>query len=72
MSTRCKFKCESVKHDVNGGSVVLVPVTSTNPENSLFFKWTPHGKFEMGTINKDVIAMFVPGEDYYIDITPAK
>lgn len=70
---RCKFRCEK-KVLVAGevGSVELVPVTSGNEENEKFFKWTPWGKLEFGTINETALKGFEPGKEYYIDITEAK
>lgn len=69
MISRAKFKCESVTHTINGGSIKLVPVTNTSEENSKFFRWTPYGSIEIGTINTDVIGNFIPGKEYYVDFT---
>lgn len=68
----CKFKCESVTHNVNGGQVKLTPVTSGSEENETFFKWTPFGEFTMGTINQGSMGLFVPGKEYYITISEEK
>ncbi len=69
---RAKFKVDEVAQTVNGGKVTLSPVTSGSPENEKFFKWTPYGKIEMGTINPDAISQFVPGKEFYLDFTPAE
>lgn len=71
MSVRCKYKCESVNYTVDGAKIVMVPVISGSKENETFFKYTPWGKFEMGTVNLDAAATFIPGQDYYIDISAA-
>ena len=72
MSVRAKFEVESVTETKGGSfSVKLNPVTSGSPENDSFFKWTPYGKIEIGTINKDAAAQFVPGSQFYVDFTAA-
>jgi len=65
--TRAKFKVDEVATTVSGTTVRMTPVTSGSPENESFFKWTPFGKIEMGTINPDV--KFIPGKEYFIDFT---
>lgn len=42
-----------------------------NHENSKFWDASPAGIFELSVINLAAAAMFVPGKEYYIDITPA-
>ena len=69
---RAKFKVDEVSQTVSGGNVVLSPVTSGSPENEQFFKWTPSGRLEMGTINPDAIKQFEPGKEFYIDFTEVK
>lgn len=70
--TRCKFICESKTQNRNGHSIKLVPVTHGSAENESFFKWTPYGSLEIGTINDEAAAQFVPGKEYYIDMSPAE
>ena len=72
MSVRAKFKCESKTLTVNGAQVTLVPVTTGSKENEEFFKYTPYGKLEVGTINADAAKQIEPGKEYYIDISPAE
>lgn len=69
MSVRAKFKCETVTLNQAGAVVTLFPVTSGSKENESFFKWTPGGKIELATINKDAVPMFVPGKEYYVDFS---
>lgn len=71
MVTRCKFKCDSVTFNMSSANVLLTPVVTGSKENESFFKYTPYGKFEFGTINKDAAEQFVPGNEYFIDITQA-
>ncbi len=67
--TRAKFKCNSVTNMVDSKSIELVPVTTGSEENYQFFKWTPSGKIELYCLNENV--QFTPGQEYYIDFTPA-
>lgn len=69
MKVRCKFRCESLTVSKSGTQVELVAVTSGSPENQSFFKYTPYGTMKFGTINDEAAAQFVPGNEYYIDIT---
>ena len=64
-TTRAKFKCTSVTVTEIGSTILLEPVTQGSPENENFFKWTPFGKIEIGTINPSVT--FNPGKEYYVD-----
>lgn len=70
---RAKFKCEEVKAqpDSLGTTITLTPVTSGSEENEKFFKYTPWGKIEMGTINVEASQYFEVGTEYYIDFTKA-
>lgn len=50
--------------------VKMSPVFSDKPdsENKAFWDATPQGSFEMSCIHE---GSFEPGQEYYIDITPA-
>lgn len=72
---RCKFTCQSVtkrQHwDRNKGllyNAEFIAVTDGSEENKKFFEATPLGKLDVGTFKED---LFVVGQDYYIDISPA-
>lgn len=72
MIIRAKMKVESLElHGDGGGMVRMTPVTSGSPENESFFKWTPSGKLELGTVNKAVMDQLELGAEMYIDISPA-
>lgn len=72
MQVRAKFKCDSRTQMANGlCSVSLTPVHEGSEENKQFWKWTPGGKIDLYTINAEAAAAFEPGEEYYIDFTPA-
>lgn len=66
---RAKFECHEVAKTVHGQTVRMRPVTGGSKDNDSFFKWTPCGNLEMGTVNSDV--NFEPGKKYYLDFTEA-
>ena len=68
---RAKMKCVSITNTQNGSSIKLEPVIAGSPENEEFFKWTPYGFCELGTINDEVIKQFKPGKEYYVDFSDA-
>ena len=68
---RAKFRCESKTQYANGVQVNLRAVTSGSKEYEEFFKWTPSGNFEMGTLNAAAAAQFEPGKSYHLDFTTA-
>lgn len=72
MSVRAKFKVESVtSNGVEGGNVKLTPVMSGSPENESFFRWSPWGAIEIGTVNEAAFAQFEIGAEFYVDFTKA-
>lgn len=68
---RAKMKCVSVTKNENGSVIKLEPVTTGSPENEDFFKWTPYGVCEIGTINEKFAEKFIPGKEFYIDFSEA-
>ena len=68
---RAKFKLTKRNEDTAGFSLTFEPVTTGSAENDRFFKFTPWGKVEMGTVNADAAKAFVVGGEYYLDFTPA-
>lgn len=53
-------------------SIELSPVVNGSEENKQFFKWTPSGKIELGTLNLEAAKQFKVGHEYYIDFTSAE
>ena len=41
------------------------------PEDVEFFKWTPYGTLEFGTINYDAAEGLEIGTEYYVDVVKA-
>lgn len=73
---RCKFKCVSVEKAASwnkgmGGFLYTAkfePVTSGSAENDSFFAHTPCGGMTIGQYEEDA---FIPGNEYFIDISIA-
>lgn len=74
MSTvRAKFKVHSVTESEGGlKTATLHPVVGGSPENEKFFKYTPGGQINLGTINPAAAEQFVPGRQFYVDFTAAE
>lgn len=80
MSVRAKFRVVSLKQThlnmstgTEIGTVVeLLPVTSGSDENKEFYKWTPSGKIELGTLNESAAKAFEIGKEYYVDFNCAE
>lgn len=73
MTVRAKFKVTSITETEGGNKQIkLQPVTSGSPENAEFFKWTPYGSIDMGTVNPAAAEQFKPGAEFYVDFTPAQ
>ena len=77
---RAKFKCVSLTRESMGVSseigtkIKLLPVYGTNDpadENSKFFRYTPSGVVELGTINDEAAKEFEIGKEYYLEFTKA-
>lgn len=69
---RCKFKCDSKTVDGNGDAQIsMSPVYTGSPENEQFFRYTPSGSFQFGTVNKAAADQIEEGKEYYIDIIQA-
>lgn len=76
-TTRCKFYCQGVtkrvykeagKPDSFTYEAEFSVVCDGSAENKEFFKWSPWGSLKLGTHRED---RFVPGKEYYLDITGA-
>lgn len=72
MMVKAKFKCDSVTISTSGEFVNLSPVTSGSEENKSFSKCTPSGSLSMMVTNEALFGHFIPGKEYYLDITIAE
>ena len=66
---RCKFRCTQKSEVETGYVITLVPVNRGTEENEKFFRYTPFGKMEFGTVNSDAAKQFEVGKEYFIDFT---
>lgn len=81
---RAKFRCHTVhdhtSEDKDGkvyGTLAIEasPVYSTDPEheNKAFWDASPSGKFEISVTNPTAWPLLPkPGQEFYIDLTPAE
>ena len=51
--------------------IKLNVVVDGSPENKEFFKWTPSGQIELGTLNQKAWEQFPLGAEMYVDFTLA-
>jgi hypothetical protein len=79
MTVRAKFYVSEVKESLyqsqNSGTLTtikLMPVVSGSEENKQFYRWSPSGSIDLGTVNPAVVEQFHIGDEFYIDFTPAK
>ncbi len=72
MPVRCKFNCVSKKEVETGFIIEMQPVTCGSKENEEFFKYTPYGRMEFGTVNHEAAKQIEVGKEYFIDITAAQ
>lgn len=70
MKTRCKVVCTKETRTITGKEYTFMPVTATSPENQDFFKFTPYGEFNFGSVNENV--NFDVGKEYFVDFTEAE
>lgn len=70
---RAKFKVISVEPTSEGcATIKLSPVIGGSAENDEFYKWTPSGSIELGTVNAAAAAQFAEGKEFFVDFTPAE
>lgn len=81
MAVRAKFYVTAItqtKSNWNGQdgeiltTVKLAPVSGGSEENKQFFRWSPAGSIDLGTVNPAVVAQMHIGDEFYVDFTPAK
>jgi hypothetical protein len=68
---RAKFKVECITKYAHGTQVQLSPVTCGSEENEKFYQYTPGGGMSLMMIKDDVAELFIPGKEFYIDISAA-
>ena len=72
---RAKMRCDSKVERHDGGKPIFEvefhPVSDADGENAKFYHYTPGGVLKLATINKSAADQFSPGNEYYVDISPA-
>lgn len=73
MATRAKFKVNHITVFEHSREVELVAVypDKETPENKSYWENTPSGKLTMNITNPAAFSQFVPGKNYYLDISEA-
>jgi hypothetical protein len=75
MSVRAKFAVVGIEKTKYGQDVMqtikLNPVSSGSEENKMFWRYSPSGRIELGTVNAEAAAEFELGGEYYIDFSKA-
>jgi hypothetical protein len=54
-----------------GAVIKLNPVMSGSDENEKFYRYSPSGSIELGTVNEEAAKQFEIGKEYYVDFNPA-
>lgn len=72
-SVRAKFVVQSVKETKSGTEEVeMRPVMGGSEENEKFWEASPYGSLELGIDNEEAHGIFEPGDEFYVDFTPAE
>ena len=74
MNVRCKFRLIEIRNHAGCAAQTFVfsaAYDKSIPEEQLFARFTPSGRFEMYVDNPPVQAQFKLGGEYYFDVTPA-
>lgn len=72
MTVRAMFTCDEKIETRDGYRLKFSAVVGDSELAARFFKYTPYGRIEMGTVNETAAALFKPGKAYYLDFTPAE
>jgi hypothetical protein len=65
------FTCDEKIETRDGHRLKFSAVVGNTELAEKFFKYTPYGQLEMGTVNAEAASQFKPGKAYYLDFTPA-
>lgn len=70
MKVRAMFNCDEKIETRDGYRLRFSAVVGDSELAEQFFKYTPYGSIEMGTVNEAAAEQFKPGKAYFIDFTP--
>lgn len=71
MSVRAKFKVTGKTNTTDGASIFLSAVTGGSKENEEFFRFSPWGNIDMGTVNPEAAKQFEIGDEFFVDFVKA-
>lgn len=69
MAVRAMFTLDEKIQTRDGFRLKFSAVVGDSELAERYFKWTPYGTLEMGTVNADAAAQFEPGKSYYLDFS---
>lgn len=72
MAVRAKVRCDKIEGNAVEFQTVYEPDAEKDSENARFTQATPWGSIRLGIDNPAALEQFKPGEEYYVDFTPAK
>ncbi len=71
---RAKFRVNSYETRLDRNeelrTIKMSPVVDGSEENKKYFKYTPYGQIEIGTLNQAAWEQFPLGAEMYVDFTP--
>lgn len=74
---RCKVKITEVTLDENCDQITAVPVCKPggypadgSDEDNTFSIFTPSGEFKLTITNPELLSIYRPGQQFYVDWTP--
>lgn len=71
MAVRAKFYVQSVKYTASDSAVIEMSPVCRGEDNKEWSKYTPSGLLSMTIKNELATAQFTPGNEFYLDFTPA-
>lgn len=70
-TVRAKFRCSLARMQGEVLHVAMQPVYTGSEENKAFWAATPAGSLDLWINNPAAHALFVEGQEYYLDIAAA-
>lgn len=61
-----------VETDQDAETITMQAVVCGSEENKSFSAWTPSGSLTLSVSNANVVGQLQPGDEVYLDITPAE
>lgn len=71
MAVRAKFFVQSVKYMTGDSAEIVMSPVCRGEDNKEWSKYTPGGQLTMTIKNELATNQFSPGEEFYLDFTPA-